>query len=99
MVKSNLYKIVKTSKDINKTSDLSVVYKAVFNNKILDSYDRAFIYGYSQIFFKKFKSRFKSSCLISGRNRGVMSNLHMSRITFKKYAITGILSGFKKSRW
>ena len=99
MVKSNLYKIVKFSKDIKRTSMSAICFKPILNNKNLDVCDRTFIYGYSQLFHKKFKTKFKPGCLVSGRNRGVLSNFYISRITFKEYAITGILNGFKKSRW
>lgn len=99
MVKSNSYKIVKSSKMTKKSSFLNLIYKSVLNNRNLDVHDRALVYGYSRNFYRYFPTKYKTTCLFSGRNRGVLSKFYLSRITFKKFAITGILTGFKKSRW
>jgi ribosomal protein S14 len=99
MVRSNSYKIIKFSQKSKNASLLDLTYKPILTNQALNVHDRSFIYGYSRNFFRSFKSKYKSTCLFSGRNRGVFSSFHISRITFKKFAITGVLSGFKKSRW
>lgn len=99
MVHSNSYKIVNFSKKFRKSSFLNLVYKAILHNQLIDTRERSFLYGYSRNFYRNFPTQFKSTCLFSGRNRGVLSSFHMSRISFKKFAMTGVLSGFKKSRW
>lgn len=99
MVKSNSYKIINSSKITKNLSFLNLVYRPILNNKSLNVHDRSFAYGYSRNFYRGFKTKQKAGCLFSGRNRGVLAYFYLSRMTFKKFAMTGILTGFKKSRW
>jgi ribosomal protein S14 len=99
MVKSRSYRIVKFSKYATKNAFHQILFRAILANKDVDSEIRALTYAYSRVFFNSPISSFKSTCLFTGRCRGVLSKFSMSRITFKKYAILGSVSGIRKSRW
>ena len=99
MVKSRSYRIVKFSKRATRNAFSQMVFRPILANKDIDSELRVLTYAYSRVFFNSPISSFKSTCLFTGRCRGVLSKFNMSRITFKKYAILGSVSGIRKSRW
>jgi len=42
-------------------------------------------------------TRIRNRCVVSGRSRGILKDLKMSRIIFRQYALHGMLPGIKKS--
>jgi len=73
--------------------------KPLLRCQLVDVDYRTLIYGYSRPLFRSYRSKFKASCLLTGRSRGTLAGYIVSRITFKKFAIEGSFAGFKKSRW
>ena len=47
----------------------------------------------------KFAVRAYNRCALCGRPRGYMRMFKMCRICFRKYALSGILPGVKKTSW
>ena len=45
------------------------------------------------------KVRIRNRCVITGRSRGVYRLFKMSRILFRQYASSGLLTGVKKASW
>ena len=46
-----------------------------------------------------YKSRIKNRCIFTARGRSILSDIKISRITFRKLASNGSLLGIRKSSW
>ena len=44
-------------------------------------------------------SRIKNRCILSGRSRGTYARLRISRISLRKYASLGLITGLRKACW
>jgi ribosomal protein S14 len=96
MVKSKKFSIINSFKNPGNFKP-NFVFSPLFYSKFLSDKKKILLYAYSRNKF--FADRFKPTCLITGRQRGVLSKFFISRITFKRYAMDSQMSGFKKSRW
>jgi len=76
----------------------SLPFLFLINNPSLDSIYR---FAINKSFSKKnksfFKSQVKNRCAITLRSRSPISDFHLSRITFRAQASSGLLLGVKKS--
>jgi small subunit ribosomal protein S14 len=45
------------------------------------------------------RSKIVNRCIVTGRNRGIVKQFKISRITFKKFVTKGLLHGVNKSSW
>jgi len=96
MVKSKKFNIIKSFK-FSKNFKLGLTFNPIFFSDFVTKNQKTLIYVYSRN--KYFSNKFKPTCMITGRQRGILSNFFISRIIFKKYAINYQITGFKKSRW
>ncbi|MBD3363183.1 type Z 30S ribosomal protein S14 [Candidatus Dojkabacteria bacterium] len=47
----------------------------------------------------KYKTRLFNRCKVTGRARGYMRRFGISRITFREFALKGLLPGVRKASW
>lgn len=99
MTKSRISRQYYYSKNLIINSRLRLINTAILRNKLMDVDTRSLIHSYTINKIRAFPSFYKITCLATGRARGILSNISMSRLTFKNYVIQGNLVGFKKSRW
>jgi ribosomal protein S14 len=99
MVKSKIVSQFKYPSNLFITIPYRLRFFPILKNRSLKVTDRSFVYSYIQKKIKFYSTRYKVGCFATGRNRGVLTSFHMSRLTFKKYAIEGQISGVYKSRW
>jgi small subunit ribosomal protein S14 len=48
---------------------------------------------------RKYKTRVRNRCAITGRPRGFMRKFGLSRITFRELALRGEIPGVRKASW
>lgn len=48
---------------------------------------------------RKYKTRIRNRCMITGRPRGYMRKFGLSRITFREMALRGEIPGVRKASW
>jgi ribosomal protein S14 len=100
MVKSKIYRNIFYLISLKNSSKLKITYYPVFKNRLFFDNDfRAVNYLFANSRFKVFPTFYKVGCFVTGRSRGVLSNFVMSRLTFKKYAMSGDIPGFFMSHW
>jgi ribosomal protein S14 len=99
MLKSKISKQFQYISNLKKFSQFRLVSSSILKNQFLNVYNRSLVYSYNNSKLKYFPTYYKISCIVTGRSRAVISNLNISRLTFKKYSMQGDLPGFKRSRW
>lgn len=95
--------IIKDKKKRNQVFKNELYFKSL---KILLSNQRLSKSIREQLFFwvqtlssKVYKTQVKSRCILTGYSRSVSRRFRVSRMQFKKYAVTGLLPGVKKASW
>jgi small subunit ribosomal protein S14 len=48
---------------------------------------------------RKYKTRVRNRCAVTGRSRGYMRKFGVSRITFREMALRGEIPGVRKASW
>jgi len=48
---------------------------------------------------RKYKTRVRNRCAVTGRPRGYMRKFGLSRITFREMALRGEIPGVRKASW
>lgn len=100
MVKSKIYKNIDYTGALTSHSKKKLTLNSIVKNRLhFPRSFRSLTFFYCSSRFKHFPSFYKATCFITGRSRGTMSILMISRLTFKDYAIKGFLTGFRLSRW
>jgi ribosomal protein S14 len=99
MVKSKIIKQFNYPHKLSKSVQLRMQFFPILKNKSLDVSFRSIIYSYIHKKIRFYNSRYKIGCFVTGRSRGVLAKFHISRLTFKKYAMEGELTGIFKIRW
>ena len=94
----------KTKRDfLIKNNALKKQFWKLINKSISFEYCilKSFSYLYYKNFYKKINklSKYRPKCLFSGRYRSTISMFSMSRMYFKKWALSGMLIGVKKASW
>ena len=46
-----------------------------------------------------YKNVIRNRCVITGRGRGILRNYHVSRLVYRKLAVSGYLPGISKAAW
>lgn len=78
---------------------LKVVYKSIYNNRMLSIYIRMKTYNKLRLKIKISICRIRNYCLISGRSGGVFSEFKLSRIVMRELFSNGKFYGISKSSW
>ncbi len=74
-------------------------FKPILSNLFVNVTERSMLFSIFSSRCKTHTSRFKHNCLVTGRSRGTITKFLMSRMVFKAYAMSGVLTGVKKARW
>jgi len=74
----------------------NIILKSIIHNRNLDYKYKLLASYYLK---KNYLKKNKKICLISGRHRGVYSNLNLSRQNINYFSKLGILQNFKVKSW
>jgi ribosomal protein S14 len=85
----------------NKTEVFQKILKVLSLYKMGGLLLSLIIHKFFLFFFVKdnFKSQIKNYCISTGRSRGVLRKMRVSRISFRKLGSEGLFFGLKKASW
>lgn len=46
-----------------------------------------------------YRTLIRNRCMLTGRGRSVLRSYHVSRLTYRKLAVNGLLAGVSKASW
>lgn len=77
------------------------LYKSVMRNKKLNVYEVSFIdyFMHSRLLKKFYLSKYKYSCNLTGRYKGLYRFFGLSRLSIKKMTSLRYITGIRKSSW
>jgi len=99
MVKKSKKQILKhniINNIILKNEYKNIILKSLIHNRTINNKIKLLINFYLK---KQYLKKNKKICLLSGRHRGVYSNLNLSRHNINYFSKLGILQNFKVRSW
>ena len=84
----------------NQTEKKKHILRYIFNNLKLENSLRIKAYSeYTKICMKSSITLIKNRCILTNRSKGIYRKFKISRLFFKKYALSGDLPGIRKASW
>lgn len=94
-----IYKDLNNRKKLTQKFEITFPYKLLFKNEILKKNIRlGAAIKYTKLSKSIFFTKIKNTCIITGRSRGVLSFLRLSRLEFKRKVAEGLLPNWYKIR-
>jgi small subunit ribosomal protein S14 len=69
------------------------------NQKLSKKIRTQLFYWVQTLSTQVYQTQIKNRCILTGYSRSVSRRFRISRMQFKKYAVTGLLPGIKKASW
>ena len=84
----------------DKTEKKKYILRYIFNNLSLENVLRIKAYTeYSNLCKFSTITKIKNRCILTNRSKGIYRKFKLSRLFFKKYALSGDLPGIRKASW